>query len=179
MPPRRADAERLSKLLVAGDQGPVLDLVRLIEPRLREIVPITPAGGEIILHARLEGEPRLLPVAVLGDGLVRLLSLALAMSDAAYGVLLVDEIENGIYHKLTAAVWRGLARAAKQFGVQLFATTHSYECVQAAVEAFQAEEFKDDLALHRLDRLKDGSIKATTYDGEAIADAVELNWEVR
>jgi len=62
--------------------------------------------------------------------------------------------------------------------VQLFATTHSYECVQAAVEAFR-DEFAEDLHLHRLDRLNDGTIKATTYKAGTLRNAVDMNMEVR
>jgi hypothetical protein len=74
------------------------------------------------------------------------------------------------------AAWRSISRLCRVQGLQLFATTHSYECIQAAHEAFAATP--DDLAVFRLDRSETG-IRAVRYDAETRAEAFRREWEVR
>lgn len=70
-----------------------------------------------------------------------------------------------------------IRKLALNFNVQVIATTHSRECIEAAYEAFgdrPGEQFK----YHRLDRV-DGEIRAITYSDEAFAGAAKFNVEVR
>ncbi len=74
-----------------------------------------------------------------------------------------------------------LIQSAKQHAsasvVQVFATTHSYECIQTAHEAF-AESNGNDLRLLRLDRVN-GQITVAAYDHEVLEYALEMTHEVR
>jgi AAA15 family ATPase/GTPase len=92
-------------------------------------------------------------------------------------VLLIDEIENGLHHSVLPVIWKGLFLAAKEFDVQIFATTHSWECILAADAAARTGEIYD-LALIRLDRVKE-DIKATVIDEKSLSTARELQWEMR
>jgi len=74
-------------------------------------------------------------------------------------------------------IWKGLFLAANEFDVQIFATTHSWECILAADEAARTGE-NYDLALIRLDRVKE-DIKATVIDKKSLSTAKELQWEMR
>ena len=60
---------------------------------------------------------------------------------------------------------------------QVFATTHSYECITAANEAFTANG-PYDLRLYRLELIK-GEIQAVAYDQEILSYAAEMYHEVR
>ncbi len=123
------------------------------------------------------GMGRLLPLPLLGDGINRLLSLSLAIANASKGIVLVDEIENGLHHTVMPKVWKAIGDLARYYDVQIFATTHSRECIRSAHEAFK-EERQYDFRLHRLDRV-DGSIHATTYELETLEAALETGLEVR
>ena len=111
--------------------------------------------------------------------MARLFSLAVAIGNAAGGVVLVDEVENGLHHTVMGNVWTGIAHLTREFNVQLFATTHSEECVRSAHEAFK--EYKlYDFRLHRLERVKDtDEIQAVTYDQETTDIALTKGLEVR
>ena len=173
------DAEIFSDILIARRHRKVESVMRRVEPRLKELSVITRASAPII-HAELEGQDRLLPMRLLGDGVTRLLSLALAMVGGTAGSLvLVDEIENGLHHSVMQSVWSGIAQFAREFDVQIFATTHSWECIHAAHKAFSEDELYD-FRLHRLDRIgDDDDIKAVTYDQETLEAALEMEFEVR
>lgn len=169
------DAERFGKLEIIGKQDMLTEALRVIEPRLRRLAVVV-SGGVPMIHGDL-GSGRLLPLPVMGDGMSRIASLVLAIGNASNGVVLVDEIENGLHHSKLSAVWRAIGEAARQFNTQVFATTHSLECIMAAHEAFTESEVYD-FRLHRLER-KDEAIRAVTYDQGILSSALEMELEVR
>ncbi|MCH7744707.1 MAG: ATP-binding protein [Chloroflexi bacterium] len=149
-----------------------------MEPRLEHLTVITRASTPT-LHVKLKDHDRLIPLPLLGDGMARLASLALAIANSEDGIVLVDEIENGLHHTVMKKVWSGIAQFAQEFKVQIFATTHSEECVKSAHEAFSAGE-EYDFGLHRLERVKDtDDIRVVTYDQETLEAALELGLEFR
>lgn len=173
-----SDAESLSNLLATRKHGKVEDIMRLVEPRLQSLSVLSAASVPTI-HAELEDQDRLLPMPLLGDGMARLLSLALLMSGIARDIVLVDEIENGLHHSVMKSVWQGVAQFAREFDTQVFATTHSWECIRAAHEAFSEDEIYD-FRLHRLDRVNgEGDVRAVTYEQEVLEAAFNMNFEVR
>ena len=173
------DAERFSNLSVNRKHRKVESVMKRVEPRLQGLSVIT-RGAVPMIHAELEGQERLLPMPFLGDGMARLLSLALVIGASTKGTLaLIDEIENGLHHSVMQSVWSGIAQFAREFDVQIFATTHSWECIHAAHKAFSEDELYD-FRLHRLDRIGDeDDIKAVTYDRETLDAALEMEFEVR
>ena len=92
-------------------------------------------------------------------------------------MVLIDEIENGLHYSVLTQVWQAIAKAARQNDVQVFATTHSWECIRAADEAFAAEE-PFDFRLHRLDRIGD-AIEVVSYDQEGIEVSLTTGLEMR
>ncbi len=170
------DAVRFSNLSVTRKHRKVESIMKRVDPRLQSL-SVTAAA---MIQAELEGQERQLPTPFLGDGMARLLSLALVISASPEGALvLVDEIENGLHHSVMQSVWSGIAQFAREFDVQIFATTHSWECIHAAHRAFSEDELYD-FRLHRLDRIgEDDDIKAVTYDQETLEAALEMEFEVR
>ncbi len=173
--PLRDEAERFGNLEIRGQQEVILEVLKIIEPRLRRLAMVV-ATGEPMLHGDI-GIGRLVPLPLMGAGIVRLASLVLHIGNAPNGIVLVDEIENGLHHSILIKVWKALMEVAQQFNTQIFATTHSFECILAAHRAFE-ESQSNDFRLHRLDRIKD-NIKLVTYDRESLAAAVETGLEVR
>jgi AAA15 family ATPase/GTPase len=92
-------------------------------------------------------------------------------------VILIDEIESGLHHSALPEIWRGLLTACESSDVQIFATTHSWECVSAAHMAF-SESLEYPLAVFRLEE-RQGNIEAVTYDRESLEYSIEQEWEVR
>jgi len=174
--PHQAVAERLGTMLrdKLGDR--IVEIARLLEPALQGL-QILPVAGTSVIFGDL-GMPRWLPVFLMGDGMMRLLRIAVGITDARKGLLLIDEIENGIHWSAIQNVWSAVAALAREYQVQVFATTHSWECICAAQRAFAADGLHD-LALHRLERDRSGAIRAMTLDEESLAVSVEAGWEVR
>jgi AAA15 family ATPase/GTPase len=101
----------------------------------------------------------------------------LAIRNAANGIVLIDEIENGLHYSSQQHVWESIAHAAQQFNVQVFATTHSREMIEAAYRAFPDS---DTFRYHRLDRDEaSGEVRAVSYSPDLIEAALEMDFEVR
>jgi AAA15 family ATPase/GTPase len=171
----KQDAIDYNRVVLRRKKKQVETMLEMIEPRL-EAIETLQTGNEPLLYADV-GLSEMIPVTQLGQGFNRLLDIYSEIVAAEAKVLLIDEIENGLHHSVLPTIWRGLFHAAEEVDVQIFATTHSWECVLAADEAARTEP-KYDLNLIRLDRMDD-NIKATIIDQSALDTAKELHWEMR
>jgi len=170
------DVNRFSQLRIKQRDKLLLDAMQLIEPRLERLEILSPQGTTLI-YGYLKDYQEPVPMPLLGDGARRLASLILAICTAQGGVVLVDEIENGIHHSILKGMWNAVAESASLFNTQIYATTNSQECLVAAHEAFK-ERNAYRFRLHRLDRLN-GEIAAATYDQESLEGALSIPLEVR
>ena len=169
-------ASRLGRLQLEGEDDRVLNLAGQLEPRLKRLSAITIKNIPVI-HAYMEGVKRPIPVHLLGEGFNRMLGLALAMKEATGGLMLIDEIENGLHYSIHRKVFSTLFDLAKEFDVQIFATTHSSECIRAAYRSF-AKKDKPEFSFYRLSRIND-DIKAVYFDNEMMETSIEFRMEIR
>jgi hypothetical protein len=171
----RSFAERFADLEVERRKDEIVEILQIIEPHLQDLTMLY-RGGVPMIYGDV-GMKRLLPMPLMGDGIGRLLSLVVAMPQAQDGIVLVDEIENGLHYSVRVDVWKAIAAFTREFNVQLFATTHSAECIRAAHRAFE-EDDQYDFRLHRLERIQD-TIRAVTYDQDTLGAALETGLEIR
>ena len=164
------DVNRYSELEVNGEAEGVLEILQTVEPELKRLAVVSARQAPSI-YADV-GIGRLIPIQLMGDGMSRILSLALAIASAPGGMVLVDEIENGIHYTVMEKVWKAIGAFARSYDVQLFATTHSYECIRAACDAFDSDE-EDELRLFRIGRVN-GEIRAAMYDREMMQTAFDI-----
>ena len=114
----------------------------------------------------------------LGDGFKRIFYIVLKALSLKGKRILIDEIEIGIHHTKMKDFWVNIMKVCKELDVQLFATTHSSECIEDYVKA--AKEVGDeDIRLIRLQENKDKSIKAICYPFNEFEDIAESKTENR
>ncbi|MEI6499421.1 MAG: AAA family ATPase [Armatimonadota bacterium] len=171
----KAEANRFSSVVKHGKRPQIIRSLQVIEPRIRGLELLT-FGEQSAVHADV-GLLRMIPLGLIGEGLQRLCSLVLATSEASGFVLLVDEIDTGLHYSILADMWRVMSTAARELNYQLFTTTHSYECMTAAHEAFA--DHPEDFSMHRLERQKDGTIVSNDFGHDDLGTALELGFEVR
>lgn len=169
-------ASRFGALQLRGEDTEILKLLRLLEPGLERLVPIT-LGNTVVVHAYLKGSPRPLPLRLLGDGVNRIFDTVLAIGEERGGFLLIDEIENGLRHTVQKDVFATLLDWARKFDVQIFATTHSAECIKAAYQALKGKE-PQDFAFYRLDRIGN-EVKPVHIDCKMLETAFFHKMEIR
>ncbi len=167
--------ERFSKLQAEGKEPRLLGPLRILEPRLKSLHVLVTGAGPMI-HGDV-GMGRMVPVPMMGEGVGRLLTFLLGITASPRAFVMIDEIDSGLHHSVMKDVWSAIAETARQDDVQVFATTHSWECLRAAHESFaQGEQY--DLRVHRLDR-EQGRVISTTYDPEMIETALFSGLELR
>ena len=176
MVPRSQDTKRFSELLVARKSDTLLQVLREFEPRLTHLALI---GEPASIYGDLKGLEQPMPISSMGEGIRRITSLLLAISTTPDGIVFIDEIENGLHYSVQTSVWEAIAEAARTYNVQIFTTTHSYEMIRAAHEAFQGRE-PFDFRLYRLGRNKDNNdIRVVSYNKEILNATIENNFEMR
>ncbi|MBE9067564.1 AAA family ATPase [Leptolyngbya cf. ectocarpi LEGE 11479] len=169
-------SEMFGRLELMSSDYALVKSLQLVEPRLKRITTIVVSGFPI-LYGDI-GLPRLVPLSLMGEGLNRLVSILLTLATNREGLVLIDEIENGLHHSVLSKIWQVISDAAHRFNVQVIATTHSYECIQAASDIFLTKDSDSDFRLHRLDRIKE-KFRSVTYDDEALIGAMQGFLEVR
>jgi hypothetical protein len=163
----------------SGNAPDVEEALRAIVPELERLYRLGESdsqGGAFYLELR--GARRPIPIRNMGDGTNRVLGLTLALIRAAGGVLLIDEVENGLHYSVLVDVWRALLELAERLEVQVFATTHSWDCIRAFSEATNENNNVDGM-LHRLETLGDGSIRMIDLHERDLELVAEQHIEVR
>lgn len=162
-------------------EADVIKALSIIAPQVERISLVSNQqvgeDWEPIPIVKLKGYDDPIPLLSLGEGMVRLFGIALALVNAKDGILLIDEIESGIHYSVQPDVWRLVFDTAQRLNVQVFATTHSWDCIAAFQQA--AEENKDEEGiLIRLENRK-GKIVATEFDERRLGIATREEIEVR
>lgn len=154
----------------------VIEALQLIDPKVEAFVFIGEAPFVNI------GNDQLVPLKRSGEGMSRLLQLVLSMINAKGGLLLIDEFENGLHYSIQPRVWRLLMELATKLDVQVFATTHDWDCVKSLQQAYE-EVSATEVFLFHLGRSMGvddkGRVIATEYNSDELRTATQAELEVR
>lgn len=119
-----------------------------------------------------------IPVNLMGGGIASCLSVALAMLDTNEGIVLIDEFETGLHHSIQEKLWKAVFKWAEKLNVQVFATTHSYECINAFMKCSKERLFGDMAKLFRIER-EANEFSAVEFGMEDLGNSLENMWEIR
>ena len=162
------------RAIIQQDKPLIKQVLAAIIP---EITDINLLNNAIIAIDTINSAP--LPIQTFGEGLVRAFGIGLALVNSRQGFLLIDEFETGLHHTIQTDVWRFIFNIAKSLNVQVFATTHSWDCVEAFQQA-SAEDQSEEAMLIRLQQKKGGSgIEAESYGERLLGIATRQGVEVR
>jgi hypothetical protein len=166
------------KIALSDREKDVIDALRIIDPKISAVSMVGGEGPRQTRTAivRAENIRRPVPLRSYGDGLNRLFGIVLSLVNAKEGLLLIDEFENGMHHTVQLDAWRIVFKLAKRLGVQVFATSHSWDSIEAFQKA--ASETPEQGVLVRLSR-KDEKIIPTIFSEEELAIATRDRIEVR
>jgi len=125
--------DHLSNAIDNGQKGLAVDLLKLFDVEVADLDVSTSRGRSAV---RVTHKSRgVVDLASFGDGMRRATALALSLARAHGGLLLIDEIETGIHPTVLPTVLSRLLAAAETADVQLLATTHSLEAIDALLAA--------------------------------------------
>ena len=166
----RTETEQVSNLSRALDQqrrGEIVELLKIFMPHVDsvEIVSLDPRNPRVRIQGNGHGSQ---PLSVQGDGLRRALVLATSVSFATDGFLLIDEIETALHRDVLEQVMRFLVAACRKHRIQLFATTHSLEAVDAVLAGM--DDHTEDLVAFRLPAQGSGA-PLKRFGGRTLVDS--------
>ena len=165
-----------NKIDLTDKEDKVAEVLRIIEPNIKRVSVDT---AKNTAKVRLANSPKPLPLKNFGEGMNRLLTVALGLVSAENDMLLIDEIDLGLHHSVQRLLWEIVFQKSKDLNVQVFATTHSSDCVQAFSDVANKPEYVGMGNYIRLQRKKDGDIVAVDYEMEELESAMDLNLETR
>ena len=173
------DATLLGKMRTQKRGHILLEALKTVEPRLQSVEDNSASGIPMIWGDI--GLSEMVPLYVMGEGVTRVARIVLAISAAPGGVVLVDEVENGIHHSVMSKVWKAISATADKFDTQIFATIHSYECIEKAYEGLGADGFRFHRVTTRnvVDNTPITPSRFTTYTPGMIETAIRHYMEVR
>ncbi len=171
-----------NQVVVQGRESEVVEAMRILRGDLHSIQFLTGdasgrsgVAGGIFLGFRA-GAPRV-PIGSHGDGTRRLLALSLSLVRAADGFLLIDEIDTGLHWTVMEEVWKLVAEAAVKSSIQVFATTHSLDCIMGLASLLRNRpDLADAVSVQKIERELDHSV---SFDAQATVAADDLSIELR
>jgi AAA15 family ATPase/GTPase len=138
-----------SEVVEADMKKETIKLLWLFDPSIDDVDIVSTSGGQAIVsmkHKKLGHAP----LTTFGDGLLRVFTFATKIAMVKDGLLLIDELEMAIHTNALEKTFDWLVKACTQNNVQLFATTHSLEAVDAIIYACKDEPV--DLVTYRLQK---------------------------
>ncbi|MEB3230107.1 MAG: AAA family ATPase [Leptolyngbyaceae bacterium] len=163
------------RIALTDKEFDILIALKVIDPDLERIVFIGDAPQRQV-KVKLTGQD---PISLrsLGDGMNRLFELTLGLVSVPEGkTFLVDEIDAGLHFTTLVDVWRLIFRVAENLNIQVFATTHSWNCIEAFQQA--AVEHSAEGFLIRLEKGEEG-IRAEVFSEEDLTIITRQSIEVR
>lgn len=166
------------KITLTPKEDKVVEALKILEPDVERIsfTSSQTSNSGILLKLGKEKEP--IPLGSMGDGMRRILAVIASLVSVDKGTLLVDEIDTGLYYEVITDMWRLVLETAARQGAQVFATTHSWDCVKAFQKALTNFHDPDSGRLMRLEK-SDNQVQAVLYSADELDIAIKEGIEVR
>lgn len=156
------------------DEKFILDALRLIEPKINDIVL---SGNEVLVDV---GQNKRIPINMMGDGVRKILSVLTTIYECRDGVVLIDEISNGFHYSVMKDLWRTVLLASKKNNAQIYATTHDIDSIKGLRDAVRSsDDGNNSVACFKLQRTSDDELKSYYYAIDSIDYALNQEIEIR
>lgn len=168
------------EIALTDHEKDVVDALRIVDSKISAVSIVGSDSSSMTRTrkaiVRSDNLPRPVGLRSFGDGMSRIFAVVLSLVNAKGGLLLIDEFENGLHHSVQLDAWRMIFRLAQSLDIQVFATTHSKDAVEAFQEA--TVETPELGVLVRLTRRGDAIIP-TVVGEEDLGVAIRYDIEVR
>jgi AAA15 family ATPase/GTPase len=135
--------------------------------------------GGVVLKIQKKDREHPVLLSSLGDGVNRYIAILCAIWASQDGILLIDEIENGIHYTNYPKLWDLIFKVAKEANCQLFITSHSKECIEAFNRVQLDNNDEHSLYLELFKSKKDGLIKSFSREPEQLGYALAHEGNIR
>ena len=183
-------ADEWDRIALTEHEKVVKQAMRIIAPEFENLTFVRNEEGRVNYRTsfqrsakvKMTNIPRPVPLNSLGDGMLRVLQFALKIYPAKGGFLLIDEFENGLHYSVQEKVWELLFEMAEKLDIQVFATTHSWDCIESFSKiatsntSSQGVLFRIGKSAKASDR---GRVIATVFDESELQTITQADMEIR
>lgn len=167
-------------IALSPEEQYIIQALQIINPQIERINFLNSenersARKERVPVVTLKGDSRKFLLSSMGDGINRILTIVLAMLNCRGGVLLLDEFETGLHYSVQGELWKIIFMLAEKLDVQVFATSHSTDCIRS----FASVNEQSAGMLFRLEKRKNEIVAVSYTDNEEIKFATTNNIEIR
>jgi predicted ATPase len=171
------------EITLTGQEVDVSGAMRLLEENLESVHFLTgmfasgyfPSRGGIVVG--MQGQDGRVPLGSMGDGMRRLMALAASLAFTKDGGLFVDEIDTGLHYSVMADMWKLVIAKAIASNTQVFATTHSWDCIEGLSQICQlSPNFMPHVSIQKIDRAIPHSVP---FSGESIVRMLKADIDPR
>jgi hypothetical protein len=173
--PNSETANNFSRLSKKLHEAQFIARYRKIYPNIKTL-SIEISAGMPTLYAEVENMEQKIPLSLASGGMYKLASILVAMARHVGGLIIIDEIENGFYFTKIPEMWKVILEFARKYDCQVFASTHSAECLTAAAEL--ADQNADEFSVLQA-AMDDGATKISQIAGDSFVSAVRQHFELR
>ncbi|MFZ2725124.1 MAG: AAA family ATPase [Methylococcaceae bacterium] len=169
----------LGQLIDLGREDFLNKSLLIFDKDILEIKQIMTKKG-VSLKLKINKKDSLVLLSSLGEGINRYIAILCAIWASKDGVLLIDEIENGIHYTNYKKLWEIIFKTSVEANCQLFITTHSKECIMAFNEAqFEYENSNASYIELYKNKKKDDLITAAVRDKEQLQYSLNNDGRIR
>lgn len=163
----------LKEMFKKKDEYFLLETLRIISP---EIVDLQLTEDTILVDI---GAAQRMPINLMGDGIRKLLAIVVGIYECRNGILLIDEIDNGLHYSVMEKVWKAIMHTAIANNTQIIATTHSIDSLKGFNQAAKVDNYGDNVSAFKLLHTSNGELKAFTYLHDQLDYAIQQEIEIR
>ena len=176
-------ASSWDKIALTDDENLVLEMLKLIDSDITNLAFLSLVDSETrIPFVRLKNIETRIPLHQMGDGIFRLLQIILEIPKSKNSILLIDEFENGLHYSVQPKVWELIFELAHRFNIQVFATTHSWDCIESFAQVAKDRTDMEGVLFrmgHSVRKSDKGKLIATVFDEDDLYNLTKMNIEVR
>lgn len=141
-----------------GQESSVLEALQLLNPNidsfhfLSGIATVRKSFQKAGAVVGVAGQKQKVPLGSMGEGMKRMLALSLALANVQGGALFIDEIDTGLHYSVLSDMWRMVIQKAIDWDIQIFATTHSWDCLKGLAQLTSEDsDLAKEVTVHKLE----------------------------
>ena len=174
-------ARSWDQVLRTSRESEIVSALKILEPELKAILflpgtrPLHSSASGVLLD--FENGGKRVPLGSYGDGMRRLLEMSVALVHTSGGFLLIDEVDTGLHWTAMEPAWQMIVEAARRSSTQVFATTHSKDCLVGLDSMLRSNpHLAREVSVHKIEPTL---AEAVRLDAKSIRTAIDQGLEMR
>ena len=167
----------LEKLIITKKEKALIGYLSKVDERIIDVK----IGVNDVIYFDV-GLPRLIPANLIGDGVLKLMNILLAIIDYQNGFVIIDEIDNGLHYSVLKNLWKLIFDVSKEYKTQLFISTHNFETLKYLKEVLEEDDyvqFQDQVRSYTLKRDTNNNLNVYGYTFPEFEFSIEQGIEIR